>query len=49
MEAVLSAYYNLEDVEINRGQLEFVGELLPKSKTKIPLIETADNKKKKRA
>lgn len=54
MEAVLSAYYELEDVDVNAPQLEIVGELFRKSKTKTPLIEVdADDgssaKKKRRA
>lgn len=48
IEALLVTFYEMESVEINKQQLEFVGELLPKSKTKMPLIE-AETKKKRRA
>jgi hypothetical protein len=47
MEAVLSAYYGLEDVDLNKQSLEIIGELLPKSKKTMPLIETRDKKKKR--
>ena len=51
MEAVLTAYYNLEDVELNRPQLELLGEIAPHSKRKMPMIEAnlEDKKKKKTA
>lgn len=40
MEAVLTAYYKLEEVEINRTQLEFVGELLAVGGKKTQVIES---------
>jgi len=52
MEAVLTAYYELEDVDINRQQLEIVGELHRTSKKRLPVVEaTIENgaKKKKSA
>ena len=39
MEAVLSAYYQLEDVELDAHYLEMVGELMPHSRRKMPMIE----------
>jgi 23S rRNA maturation-related 3'-5' exoribonuclease YhaM len=49
MEAVLTAYYQLEDVELNQQSLEMLGELMPHSRRKIPMIEmemeTAKKKK----
>lgn len=47
IEALLVTFYEMESVEIDKRQLEFVGELLPKSKTKIPVIEMDKSKKKK--
>lgn len=52
MEAVLTAYYGLEDIDINVQQLEIVGELLRTSKKRLPAIEARienDAKKKKSA
>ena len=48
MEAVLTAYYNLEDVELNRPQLEMLGELAPHSAKKMPLIEASAGEPKKK-
>ena len=49
MEAVLSTYYQLEDVELNGQSLEMLGELMPHSRRKIPMMttemETAKKKK----
>lgn len=50
MEAVLSAYYEIGDVEINKQNLEIVGELFPKGKSKISAIDVeTENSKKKRS
>lgn len=51
VEAVLTTYYGVEDISVNPKGLEVLGELSPKSKKKIPVIEaeTASIKKKKRA
>lgn len=48
MEAVLSAYYELGDVEINRENLQMVGELMPTSKTKMPVVEAKIIQRKKK-
>lgn len=48
MEAVLSAYYELGDVEISRQSLQMVGELMPRSKKKMPLLEAEAKPKKKK-
>ncbi len=48
LEAILTAYYGLGDVEINEGELEIVGELLSKGKAKIPDIEAEANLSKKK-
>lgn len=49
MEAVLAAYYELEDVDLNQQNLQIVGQLLRKSKTSVPVIEQkpVGEKKKK--
>ncbi len=39
IEALLVTFYEMEDVEINQRQLGIVGELLPRSKRKLPFIE----------
>ncbi len=50
MEAVLSAYYELEDVELNGENLQMVGELFPRGKARLPVVEAqTENKKKKRS
>ncbi len=51
LEAILTSYYGLGDVEINEGELEIVGELLSKGKAKIPVIEATveTSSKKKRS
>ena len=52
MEAVLTAYYDLEDVDINEQKLEVVGELFRTSKKRLPVIEAeveTGAKKKKSA
>jgi hypothetical protein len=52
MEAVLTAYYGLEDVELNRENLQMVGELFPRGKARLPVKEAKaenENKKKKRS
>lgn len=49
VEAVLMTYYRIQDVEISKQSLEFIGELMPKSKTTLPLIEAVvETRKKKR-
>ncbi len=50
VEAVLTTYYGIDDVEVDRAPLEFIGELAPKGKQKVKLL-TADagNEKKKKA
>lgn len=48
MEAVLSAYYKLGDVEISQENLRLVGELFPTGKTRAPVLG-AEDKKKRRA
>ncbi|MCA1623356.1 MAG: hypothetical protein LC768_13160 [Acidobacteria bacterium] len=51
VEAVLMTYYGIDDVEVDRQQLEFIGELAPHSKQKIPVIKAIiePEKKKRRA
>ncbi len=50
VEAVLMTYYGIDDVEVDRAPLEFIGELSPKGKQKVKVL-TADagNEKKKKA
>lgn len=48
MEAVLAAYYELEDVDLNQQNLQIVGQLLRKSKTTVPVIEQKTDKEKKK-
>ncbi len=49
VEAVLMTYYGIDDVEVDRQRLEFIGELAPHSKQKIPVIKaTLEPEKKKR-
>jgi hypothetical protein len=50
LEALLLTFYDMQDVEINKQTLAMVGELLPHSKKKMPLLETqVENQKKKRS
>ncbi len=50
LEALLLTFYDMQDVEINKQTLAMVGELLPHSKKKMPLLETQiENPKKKRS
>ncbi len=52
VEAVLTTYYGIDDVEVDRQRLEILGELAPHSKNKIPLIRAAvesETKKKRKA
>lgn len=51
VEAVLTTYYGIDNVEVDRQRLEILGELAPHSKAKIPLIKASvePDKKKKRA
>lgn len=46
MEAVLSAYYGLEDVDLNRQKLQIIGEIKPKSSKKLPTMEIDVSDKK---
>jgi len=49
IEALLVSFYELENVEINKQSLEVLGELMPKAKTKLPVIKTnAENRKEKK-
>ena len=48
MEAVLTTYYGLEDVELSQQSLEMLGELMPHSKRKIPFVETVMETAKKK-
>lgn len=49
LEAILKTYYQVEDVELNQQSLEMLGELMPHSRRKMPMIttemETAKKKK----
>ncbi len=49
VEAVLMTYYGIDDVEVDRAPLEFIGELAPKGKQKMKMItaNAATEKKKK--
>ena len=50
LEALLLTFYDMQDVEINKQTLSMVGELLPKGKTRMPLLEAeTENQKKKRS
>lgn len=57
LEAILVSFYELDDVELNRQKLQVIGEILPKTKSGIPVlagsarVETDEKKgkKKKRA
>ncbi len=49
VEAVLMTYYGIDDVEVDRQRIEIIGELAPRSKQKIPVINaTVEPEKKKR-
>lgn len=48
IEAILVNFYQMEDVEIERHRLEFVGELLPHSRRTMPMIETVMETAKKK-
>lgn len=49
LEAILKTYYQVEDVELNQQSLEILGDLMPHSRRKMPMIttemETAKKKK----
>ena len=47
--AVLKTYYEVESVEVNQQRLEFVGELLPRSKKGIRVLENEPKQAKKKA
>jgi hypothetical protein len=49
MEAILKTYFRLADVDLNKAGVEMLGELAPRSATKIPFIETeaAQRRRKK--
>lgn len=51
VEAVLTTYYRIDDVEVDHQRLEMLGELAPHSKQKLPVITATvePDKKKKRA
>ena len=48
IEALLVTFYEMESVEINKQQLEFVGELLPSGKTKVSVMEVASETQEKK-
>ena len=48
LEAILKTYYDVENVELNRHSLEMLGELMPHSKRKTPVIETENERKNKK-
>lgn len=48
LEAILLTYYSVEDIELDKESLEILGELLPQSKTKIPIIEASGEKRKEK-
>ncbi len=48
LEAILKTYYDAEDVELSRHSLEMLGELSPRSRTKMPIIEADVNPKQKK-
>ncbi len=48
IEALLVTFYEMESVEINKQQLEFVGELLPSGKTKVSVTEVAPETQEKK-
>ena len=43
LEAILKTYYQVEDVELNQQSLEILGELMPQSRRKMPVIEATAN------
>lgn len=47
LEALLVTFYDLENVEINKQQLEFVGEILPRGGKGIKVLPDAKVEKKK--
>ncbi len=51
VEAVLTTYYGIDNVEVDRQRLEILGELATHSKEKIPVIKASvePDKKKRRA
>jgi 23S rRNA maturation-related 3'-5' exoribonuclease YhaM len=50
MEAVLTAYYGLQDVDLNNTNLQMVGELFPRGKVRMPVREAEiETQKKKRS
>ncbi len=49
VEVVLMTYYGIGDAEINKTKLEMLGELVPNSKKKMPILKAGTEQKKKRA
>lgn len=49
LEAILMAYYNMEDVEIDSARLVMLGQVAPQSPTSIRVVEAENTKKKRRA
>lgn len=49
IEALLVTYYEIEAVEINQQSLEILGELMPRGKKAIKIIDHAPDGKKKKA
>ena len=50
MEAVLTAYYGLQDVDLNNTNLQMVGELFPRGKVRMSVREAEiETQKKKRS
>lgn len=45
LEAILLTHYRMEDVELDKESLEILGELLPQSKMKMPIIEVSGENK----
>lgn len=46
MEAILKTYFDVGDVELSQSGLQMLGELLPTSQKKTPVIETGNKKKR---
>ena len=49
IEALLVTFYEMDDVEINKQQLEIVGELLPRGRKTIPVLPGGAVIEKKKA
>ena len=48
LEAILKTYYQVEDVELNQQSLEILGDLMPHSRRKMPMITTEMEAAKKK-